>query len=126
MLTIREFVKSNIGFITKKQIEKVYNELEMNCNPLWKTKKNELLLELQYDSINLDNLYEILKDEQFGISVTAASEELGITKYKVNKLIENGEFKVIYTRINNNYAKAIYCKFIRYEDVYNFYLNRAF
>jgi len=65
-----------------------------------------------------------LKDEQFGISVTGASEQLGITEYRVNKMIENNLFKVIYERINRNYGEKIYCKFLRYDDVYNYYLER--
>lgn len=121
MLTREEFVKENISYITKDQIKKVYDTLKLDCCPLYKTKKNELLLEMQYDNIQMLDVYEILKDEQFGISVTAASEQLGISKYKVNKLIEKGLFKVIYERINNNHAKSIKCKFIRYEDVFNYY-----
>ena len=80
MLTKEEFVKKNISYITKEQIKKVYDILKIDCCPLYKTKKNELLLEMQYDNIQMLDVYEILKDEQFGISVTAASEELGITK----------------------------------------------
>lgn len=124
MLTIEQFVKENIKFITKNQIAKVYQYLDIPCEPLYKTKKNELLLELQYDNINMLDIYKVLKDEQFGISVTGASEQLGISKYKVNKLIEKGLFKVIYERINHNHGKAIMCKFIRYEDVYKYYKER--
>ena len=121
MLSREEFVKKNISYITKEQIKKVYDTLKIDCCPLYKTKKNELLLEMQYDNIQMIDIYEILKDEQFGISVTATSEQLGISKYKVNKLIEKGLFKVIYERINHNHGKAIMCKFIRYEDVLNYY-----
>lgn len=123
MLSIEEFVSKNLNYITKEQIKKVYDTLGIDCYPLYKTKKNELLWEIRYDNIPFDKIYNILKDEQFGISVTAISAELGISKYKVNKLIENGVFKVIYTRTNQNYGKTIYCKFIRYEDVYNYYLK---
>lgn len=90
---------------------------------LYKTQKNDLLLEIRYDNINYNDIYTILKDEQFGISITWAAEQLGITKYRINKLIEANVFKVIYERINQKYRKAIYCKFLRYEDVYNFYLG---
>ena len=121
MLTREEFVKENISYITKDQIKKVYDTLKIDCCPLYKTKKNELLLEMQYDNIQMIDIYEILKDEQFGISVTAASEQLGISKYKVNKLISEGKFKVIYERINTNHEKQIKCKFIRYEDVLDYY-----
>lgn len=121
MLTREEFVKKNISYITKEQIKKVYDTLKLDCCPLYKNKKNELLLEIQYDNIQMLDVYEILKDEQFGISVTATSEQLGISKYKVNKFIEKGLFKVIYERVNNNYGKQIKCKFIRYEDVLNYY-----
>ena len=124
MLTVEQFVKENIKCITKNQIAKVDKYLDIPCEPLYKTKKNELLLELQYDNINMLDIYKVLKDEQFGISVTGASEQLGISKYKVNKLIEKGLFKVIYERINHNHGKAIMCKFIRYEDVYKYYKER--
>ena len=76
---------------------------------------------MQYDNINMLDIYKVLKDEQFGISVTGASKQLGITKYKVNKLISEGKFKVIYERLNHNHGKAIICKFIKYEDVYEYY-----
>lgn len=121
MLTIEQFVKENIKFITKDQISKVYQYLDIPCEPLYKTKKSELLLELQYDNINMLDIYKVLKDEQFGISVTSASEQLGITKYRVNKLISEGKFKVIYERFNYNHGKEIKCKFIRYVDVYEYY-----
>lgn len=124
MLTIEEFVKENVNYITKEQIKKVYNKLDIPCESLWKTKKGELLLELQYDNISYKDIYNILKDEQFGISITGASDQIGITKYKVNKLIEKNIFKVIYERINQNHGKIIYCKFIRYVDVYNYYIER--
>ena len=79
MLIIEQFVKENIKFITKNQIAKVYQYLDIPCEPLHKTKKSELLLELQYDNINMLDIYKVLKDEQFGISVTGASKQLGIT-----------------------------------------------
>lgn len=123
MLSIEEWTKEHIKHITKTQIKRVYDILDIPCVKLYNTTKNELLLEIQYDNINYGNIYNILKDEQFGISVTGASEQLGITKYRVNKLINNGAFNVIYERINNNYGKAVKCKFIRYEDIYNYYLE---
>lgn len=123
MLNKEEFVANNLNFITKEQIKKVYDTFGLECYPLYKVKKNELLLEMQYDNIPLDKVYEILKNEQFGISITGISEQLGISKYRVNKLINNGTFKVIYQRVNQNYGKTINCKFVRYEDVYNYYLK---
>ena len=123
MLSIEEWTKEHIKYITKTQIKRVYDILDIPCEKLYNTTKNELLLEIQYDSIDYSDIYKILKYEQFGISVTGVSEQLGITKYRVNKLIWEGIFNVIYERINNNYGKAVNCKFIKYEDVYNYYLE---
>ena len=39
MLTIEQFVKENIKFITKNQIAKVYQYLDIPYEPLYKTKK---------------------------------------------------------------------------------------
>ena len=39
MLTVEQFVKENIKFITKNQIAKVYKYLDIPCEPLYKTKK---------------------------------------------------------------------------------------
>lgn len=125
MLSIEEYTKEHIKYITKTQIKKVYDILNIPCEKLYNTTKNELLLEIQYDNINYNDIYNILKDEQFGISVTGASEQLGITKYRINKLIVEGVFNVIYERMNHSYGKAITCKFIRYEDVYNYYLEKV-
>lgn len=122
MESIEKFVENNINYITKEQIKKVYDYVKKDCYPLYKMKKRELVLEMRYDDISYLDIYNATKEEQFGLSVTAAADQLGISKYKVNKLIENGSFKIIYKRVNCNYAKHIHCNYIKYEDVYNYYL----
>ena len=51
MLSIEEWTKEHIKYITKIQIKRVYDVLDIPCEKLYNTTKNELLLEIQYGKL---------------------------------------------------------------------------
>ena len=116
METCQEFCKNNMEYITKEQILKVLKTLDVKVKS--NLKKDELI-RIMTTNTTYENIYSLLKDESFGIGVKAIMEKTGLSKYKVEKLINNETFHVIYTRRSNNYGKYVHVRYIKYEDVYN-------